>query len=586
MKSDSDNPAGEHLQLLYHLNQTLNSSLDLDQVLDQLMDQVIAAIKAERGFIVLQSGSDQLEFRASRGIDHQNIDDPEHEVSRSVINKVLADSKPILALNAQDEDDLKNRKSVMNLYLKSVICAPLRIKGNTLGAIYLDNRLQAGVFSEADLELLTSISGNAAMAIENARLFQEAQQKVDNLHLLHDISADLSSTLDIQHVLTTSLERVQDSLGTASGSIMTVEDDELVFQVAIGEKSDEIKPYRIPKGRGIAGWVVENAEGVIVNNVKDDPRFFSGADEETGFVTMQLMASPMIINKRPIGVIEVFNKPGGFTDADLELLNTIAGSAAIALENARLYELAVDRGRMEKELQLARRVQSSLIPDRVPKEKGWEFAALWLPAHEVAGDYYDFIPGNDGKLGLLIADVTDKGMAAALFMAYSRSILRASLDHSDSPAKSITTANRLICEDSTIGMPITAFYALLNPNTGELTYVNAGHNPPLYYHAEGDRLEELSATGMLLGAVEEAEFQEETIVLGAGDFILFYTDGIPDALNAQGQDFGEQRLQEVVNDNKLSSAQGMVKALEKSINQFIGDTPPFDDITLMVVKKK
>lgn len=586
MNSELPRPSDDLLHLLYNLNRTISSSLDLEEVLDQVMDQVITAINAERGYIVLRNSAGQLDFKAARGIDQQNIADPQLEVSLGIIEKVLEECEPILTVNAQDDEELKDRKSVINLNLKAVLCAPLQAKGRIIGAIYLENRLQAGVFSKSDLHLLDTIAGNAAMAIENARLFQDAQRKVETLHLLHNISADLTSALDIQRVLTTSLRRVQDSLGTAAGSIMTVEGDELVFQVAIGEKSEEIKPFRIPKGEGIAGWVVEHAEGVIVNDVDSDPRFFSGADEETGFVTTQLMAAPMIITDRTIGVIEVFNKPGGFTTADLELLNTIAGSAAIALENARLYEVAVDRGRMEKELQMARRVQTSLIPDDVPKAKDWEFAALWLPAREVSGDYYDFIPGQDGKLGLLIADVTDKGMPAALFMAFSRSILRASLHHADSPAQSITTANRLICEDSSIGMPITAFYALLNPETADITYVNAGHNPPLHYQAKQGNLAELGATGMLLGAVEDTPYDEASLKIESGDFIVFYTDGVPDAINAKSEDFGEERLKEVVLKNTKSSAKALIKSLEKSITKFIGDSPQFDDITLMVAKRK
>lgn len=586
MSADSTHPADEHLQLLFNLNQTISSTLDLDEVLNEVMDQVIAVIKAERGFIILQNSNGALDFRAARGLDQQNIEDPQHQVSHSVIKKVLSENKPILTLDAQEEVELKDRQSVMELNLKAVLCAPLPTKGKTLGAIYLDNRKIAGAFSESDMELLNAIAGSAAMAIDNARLFQEAQQKVETLHLLHDISTDLSSALDIQHVLATSLKRVQDSLQTAAGSIMTVEEDELVFQIAIGEKSDKIKPFRIPKGAGIAGWVVENAEGVIVNDVEKDPRFFSGADEETGFITQQLMAAPMIINQTAIGVIEVFNKPGGFTEADLELLSTVAGSAAIALENARLYEVAVEKGRMEQELQLALRVQASLIPDEAPKKKGWEFAGLWLPAREVSGDYYDFIDSQDGNLGLLIADVTGKGMPAALFMAFSRSILRSCLEHAASPAENITNANLLICEDSSIGMPVTAFYALLDPMTAKITYVNAGHNPPLHYKAEQSELIELKGTGMLLGAFEDATYKEASLTMGSGDMIVFYTDGIPDALNAKNEDFGEERLKEVVLKNSKVSAKGMIKAIEKSIHHFIGDTAPFDDITLIVAKRK
>ncbi|MDH3942762.1 MAG: SpoIIE family protein phosphatase [Anaerolineae bacterium] len=585
MPTPSNPSSTEHLALLYNLFKTVGSSLDLDEVLNQVMDEVITAIRAERGFIVLRANDGSLEFWAARGLNQENIQEPDAQVSHSLIEKVLAEGSSLLTLDAQQEEVLKDRESVMGLRLKAVLCSPLVTKGKVIGAIYLDNRLKEGAFSQNDSALLEAIAGTAAMVIENARLFQHSQSQVKTLHLLYDINTDLTATLDLERVLTTSLERIQDTLGTAACSILTLEGDELVFQVAIGEKSEEIKPFRIPTGHGIAGWVVENAEGVIVNDVEQDPRFFSGADEETGFVTKQLMAAPMIVNDQTLGVIEVFNKPGGFGEADLELLKTIAGSAAIALENARLYLVAVEKGRMEQELQMARRVQTSLIPDKVPRRKGWEFAARWVPAREVSGDYYDFIQGNGKKVGVLIADVTDKGMPAALFMAFSRSILRASLDHSESPGKSVTYANEMICADSTIGMPVTAFYALLDPASGQMTYVNAGHNPPLHFRAKDGRLVELKATGMLLGAIEEAEYGEAVIELGAGDMVVFFTDGIPDAINKSKEDFGEARLKALVQEHANKSAQEMIDVLENSILEFIDENAQFDDITMVVVKR-
>ncbi|MBW8011330.1 MAG: SpoIIE family protein phosphatase [Chloroflexi bacterium] len=586
MKAESSHLSEEHLSLLYQVSQTFNSSLDLDVVLNQVMDEVISAISAERGFVVLRAANNAIQFRAARGIDSQSIDSPQLEVSHGLIEKVLNEGKPILTLDAQKEEWLGARQSVMNLNLLAVLCAPLKTKHETIGAIYLDNRLKSGAFSEAALDLLVAIAGLAAMAIENARLFRETQSNLETLHLLHDISADLTSTLNIQQVLTGCLNRVQDLLGTATGSILTVDGDELVFQIAIGEKSEEIKPFRLPRDQGIAGWVVENAQGLIVNDVRKDARFYADADAETGFITQDLMAAPLISNERTIGVIEVSNKPGGFTDADLDLLTTIAGSAAIALENARLFEVAVEKGRLERELQMARKVQSSLIPDDIPKFSGYEFAAKWLPAREVAGDYYDFIPADEGKLGLLIADVTDKGMPAALFMAFSRSIVRANVTQAATPADGITKANQLICADSTSGMPVTLFYALLDQDSGNITYVNAGHNPPLLFRVGKTKLVELTRTGMFVGFEEEASFEQKSVKLAPGDFLVLYTDGVCDAINSEGQDFGEKRLRKVVRKNSSSSAQEIVAAVQKGIDDFTGDITPFDDITILVVKKK
>jgi sigma-B regulation protein RsbU (phosphoserine phosphatase) len=410
--------SSDRLALLYRLSQTFNSSLDLDEVLKRVMDEVITATRAERGFVMLREADDQLVFRVARGMDQQIIDEPQFQVSRSVVARAAREGQPILASDAQTDDRFSMRQSVMNLRLRSVLCVPLMIKEQVSGVVYVDNRLHSGIFTQADLDLLTAI----------------------------------------------------------------------------------------------------------------------------------------------------------------------ASSAAVAIENARLYQVAVDKGRLERELQMAREVQASLLPRETPGIPGWEFVARWRPAREVAGDYYDFIACDQGQLGLVIADVTDKGMPAALFMALTRSIVRASVASASSPAAGIARANRLICDDSTRGMFVTLFYALLNPAVRELTYVNAGHNPPLLCRAGRDQPMELTLTGLPLGIEVDASYEQHTLRLVPGDFVLFYTDGVTDAMNAAGQDFGIGRLQRVVMEQCSSSAADILEALERALDSFTASTAPFDDVAIMVVR--
>jgi sigma-B regulation protein RsbU (phosphoserine phosphatase) len=422
-------PSADRLSLLYRVSQTFNSSLDLDEVLNHVIDEVIAVTRAERGFLMLRGADGQLAFRVARGLDHRTIDEPDFEVSRTVVERVAREGRPLLTSNAQSDAWLKERTSIVALGLRSILCVPLQIKGATLGVAYVDNRLQAGIF----------------------------------------------------------------------------------------------------------------------------------------------------------------------TDGDLELLTAIAASAASAIENARLYQVAVDKGRMERELQVAREVQAGLIPRERPRVPGWEFASRWRPAREVAGDYYDFIdlasinPAKDAQpspgLGVVIADVTDKGMPAALFMALSRSIIRASLISARSPVEGITQANRLIYADATNAMFVTLFYAQLDSTGGQVTYVNAGHNPPLAYHADRRELISLTRTGMVLGALDEAGFEQRTTHLQPGDFIVMYTDGVTEALDVHGQEFGEARLRRVVLDHGGASAAELVAAVDRALDDFLGAASPSDDTTLVVVKR-
>jgi sigma-B regulation protein RsbU (phosphoserine phosphatase) len=384
---------------------------------------------------------------------------------------------------------------------------------------------------------------------------------------------------------------VKDLLGGSTASILTVDGDALTFQVAIGESSSGIKPFRVPLGQGIAGWVVEHKEPVIVADAHSDPRFFGTLDKITGFVTRTLAAVPLIVNEKAIGVIEVFNKPGGFTTADIELLATFASSAAFAIENARLYQVAVEKGRLERELQVARQVQWTLLPQVTPKISGWDLAGRWLPAREVAGDYYDFIPlemtpDQTQRLGVVIADVADKGIPAALFMVDVRSTLRASMFGAESPVHGLTHVNQLVSNDSHEGMFVTLFYAQINALDGMVTYVNAGQNPPLLVRTSGGEMEALTRTGVALAVDPGILYSQRTVELTPGDFILFYTDGVTDALNSAGKEFGEERLRQVASAGHGKSAAEIVAALEAALQAHIVDTEPFDDITMLVLKRK
>ncbi len=414
------------LVLLARLSQHFNSSLDLDEVLNRVMDEVIAAVHAERGFVMLaestiREAAGRLVFRVARGLDQQTIEDPSFQISRGVVERVAAEGRPLLTSDAQHDDRFSMRQSIVSLGLRSILCAPLIVRGQVTGVIYVDNRLHAGIF----------------------------------------------------------------------------------------------------------------------------------------------------------------------TPGDLELVAALASSAAIAIENARLYRDAVERGRLERELQMARELQASLIPQETPRVPGWEFVARWQPAREVAGDFYDFLPDPSGRIGIVIADVADKGMPAAIFMALTRSTVRASLAGAGTPAEGIGRANRLICADAAAGMFVTLFYAQLDPSTAELTYVNAGHNPAILCAADTGECHTLNRTGLILGVDEEATYSQQTAQLKPDDFVVLFTDGVIDAVReaAPHDLFGEERLRELVLAHRRAPIAQLMSELDDALRRFIGPVAPFDDIAVVAIKR-
>jgi len=273
-----------------------------------------------------------------------------------------------------------------------------------------------------------------------------------------------------------------------------------------------------------------------------------------------------------------------FTASDEKLLMALARQAAITLENLSLHQAELEKERLKRELQLAYDVQASLIPRETPQVAGWDFAAHWQPAREVSGDFYDFFPvANDQAI--VIADVSDKGMHAALFMALTRSTVRASALAADLPADGLMRANQLLCADSTGGMFVTLFYAQLDPTQNKITYVNAGHNPPLVLRAATHELIELPRTGIMLGFDDGMAFRQAQVPLNLGDTLLFYTDGVTEANNLAGEQFGEERLRALMLAHANAAPDQLLDALKHALAEFIGDAAQFDDITIVIAQR-
>lgn len=262
--------------------------------------------------------------------------------------------------------------------------------------------------------------------------------------------------------------------------------------------------------------------------------------------------------------------------------NTMAENLKNYMDELR--RTTAEKERFAKELEIAQGIQQSFLPDSAPEIAGIELVAKNVPALEVGGDFYDFIPVATGQWGLVIADVSGKGVPAALFMALSRTLIRASTLVNADPALSIAHANRMIYEDSKSNMFVTLFYAVLDSRTMTLDYVNAGHNPPLLLQGESTTVRLLKAKGIALGVIDEVDLQSVRVDLKPGDVLVLYTDGVTEAINAAEEEFGEERLFAIITRNRNRPAQEIMDEILAGITAFAGDTPQFDDITLMILR--
>jgi serine phosphatase RsbU (regulator of sigma subunit) len=406
-------------------------------------------------------------------------------------------------------------------------------------------------------------------ALENAHarrsITAETLERYREIHLLYRVGEALAGTLDATEVPRRVLAEARAVIAAEAGAVWLAHEGESGSVVADREDVDWIdlvartRAALADPGRG----AVLGADGAL------GPRIWA----------------PLVSGEADLGGVLLVRSMGAadFTAGDAKLLAALATQAAAFLDNARLHRLALAQERLERELQLAYEVQSRLMPRGHVVHPGWDVAAHWQPAREVSGDFYDLIPLGD-ELGLVVADVADKGMPAALFMAVVRSLLRASAGPERSPAEAVAQTNRWACRDASDGMFVTLWYGQFHVD-GRLRYVNAGHNPPLVLRHDGS-VERLSRTGILVGWDPDVAFGEGEVRLDEGDLFVGYTDGVTEALDPAGDVYGEERFERVLQGARERGAQATLDAVRHDLAAFTADAPAFDDVTLVVVGRR
>jgi serine phosphatase RsbU (regulator of sigma subunit) len=269
----------------------------------------------------------------------------------------------------------------------------------------------------------------------------------------------------------------------------------------------------------------------------------------------------------------------------LPAVQSLAAQVASAIHQAREYSGSLAIQKTLQELALARSIQASFLPESIPQLPGWQLTATLEPARQIAGDYYDFLNLSDGKLGILIADVADKGLGSALYMALSNTLIRTFADeYPNDPALVLKTANQHILRNARANLFVTVFFAVLDPVSGLLHYANAGHNPPILVGADG--IKTLNNTGMPLGIDEENEWGSDEIVISPGEILLMYTDGVTDAQNSAGEFIDRKIILNVLQQNIGKTVQEVQKGILDKVHHFVGDAPRFDDITMVILGRE
>jgi len=446
---------------------------------------------------------------------------------------------------------------------------PLAVDGIEIGLLEVDPAPQTDA-EEAAVEILRAALARVLAAAHAQRAMAgETLERYREIHLLYRVGDALAGTLDPVAVPRRVLAEARGVIDGDGGGVWLADEE---AGGAAGAPADVVVEGRSAAAADTVGLRARLADPELPAIVAAGP----GAPEH-------VLWAPMMAREACLGGVWLTRagEEAVFTASDLKLLTALATQAAAFLDNARMHQRALAQERLEQELRLAYAVQARLMPREMPATRNWSVAGFWRPAREVSGDFYDLLPLGDG-LGVVVADVADKGMPAALFMAVTRSLLRAAATAGRSPSQTVADANRLAALDASDGMFVTLWYGVLRPD-GEVRYVNAGHNPPIVLRADG-RVERLPRTGILVGWDAEAPYGEGAVTLTPGDLLVAFTDGVTEARDPDGGEFGEERLLEIVSARRHADAQAVLDAVRSALDAFVADAPTHDDCTLVVAR--
>jgi sigma-B regulation protein RsbU (phosphoserine phosphatase) len=424
--------------------------------------------------------------------------------------------------------------------------------------------------------------------VQNLENYSERLQKMlKEMGTLHEITHALESSENLDSLLDYIMEKSQNVMQAEAASMMLVvpETNELEFKVVLGPKATEVKPFRLPIGKGISGWVAQTGEAVLIPDAYSDSRFDPSFDKRSGFKTRSMLCVPMIYQSKTVGVMTVINRLDGdpFNRDDQILFTIFASQAALSIENARLLYSAIEKERIDKELQLAAEIQRLLIPQTIPILPFMEIAAEYIPCKEVGGDFYDIIELDKNRYIFVVADVSGKGIPGAMVVSNMQATLRAFLEYGSDLLPIVSRLNESIIRQTTPDRYITFFIGLYDHTKSTLTYINAGHNPPILINKEGS-IRELRTGGVFIGYVPW-NYDIDTVKFSSNDTLVMYTDGLIEAMNEREEEFEFSNLVQTVKENINLDSNGLKEEIIQRVKQHIGSIPLSDDFTLLISRR-
>ena len=577
--------ATEHTRLeklLLEAARTFNSTLEYEELNRLVLKLVTASVDAEAA-VISRLAPDNAEMKTRL----MNCHDCEmktvlREPGKGAIGWVIQNREPLIINDPNDPRIEHDLDESLGTTTRSLIALPLVGRGKMIGVVKAVNK-EKGSFTPQDLDILTGLSNQMAVAIDNAALYREARREALEKDVLYEVGNILSSKLELNDVLAAIMEALKRVVRYDAGGVFLTNDDgteiEAIYSQGYGSNPEQ--SLHLKFGQGLVGAAVNTGQEVIVPDVTKDDRYVSSSAD-----TCSEIVVPIKIDDRVIGAINLeSNQPNAFGQRALSLIAAFASQAAISLERAKLHQKDLEAQQLAEQIKIAREVQRTFLPERDPFLAGYDITGRNVPSGDVGGDYYDFIKIVDSHWGVAIADVSGKGMPAALIMASFRASLIAEIRNNYSIRTICEKVNALLYESIDPGSYVTGVYSVLDAANHILTFSNFGHNPPVLLRASGN-VEYLTEGGIVLGVTKESTFEEKALFLGPGDIVVMYTDGVTEVFDADGREFGKSGLVDVIRRTADKGAAEIADAIQDAVMAFAAPDHVFDDLTLVVFKRR
>jgi sigma-B regulation protein RsbU (phosphoserine phosphatase) len=579
VQTDTGTDSPEVLATLAEIGQEVNASLELDEVLAKSAALIKKHIDYEVfGVLMPEGDGSYLTLRFSIGYPAGLADNLRIPIGQGITGTAAQTGHPVRV------SDVSHDARYINAIdsVRSELAVPLMFRGKCVGVLDIQSR-HVDYFTKDQQNLLAVLANRLAIAIENARLFQQVHTQAETLLVLNEVSREVSSILDVEEQLRRAAELVKRVIDYQILSILLYDEEQRVFRHRLDVKHGQRVQgkLRVAASEGLVGAAATLREPVVVPDVTADPRYLMVNPE-----TRSELAIPMIHKGKVIGVFDLESPQlNYFTEDHVQTLSILAANLAVSVENARLYEeVAKGEARLERDLNAAKRIQGALLRPVPTDDYGLDVAARYVSAREVCGDLYEFLRYGPQQLGVALGDVSGKGTAAALYGAVAIGMMRSLAPQKLQPAEMLRQMNHLVSERRIEGRFMTACFATWQKGRQKLRVANAGQSQPLLY--KGGRCDRIELAGFPLGIFEEATYDEWGVTLEVGDILVFHSDGIAETANNEGQFFGTTRLKKLIEQHHERAAAEIADLVLRDVDWFTQNAPLSDDRTLVVLKVK